>query len=78
MADSTTTRRGRDTLAAIQQQLDRIEHKLDKVLGTTTPTGVQHLDDGTMFLPGTGTLNARALTPTAQAALDHLEHQDQP
>lgn len=75
MADSTTTRRGRDTLHAIQQQLDRIEHKLDQVLGTTTPAGVQHLDDGTMFLPGTGTIGPRPLSPQAQAALDHLETQ---
>lgn len=66
-------------------QADRIEAKLDRVLriltaGTSTRTeGVQHLADGSLFAPGTGTLRdahtPRTLSPEAQAALNALDQE---
>lgn len=69
------------------EQFDRIERKLDAVLsllrgdqGRSGAASVRTLTDGSMFVPGTGTLSdpdaPRALNPEAVAALERLDADD--
>jgi hypothetical protein len=69
----------------VGKRLDRIDAKLDEVVRLLTAVHAQHrtgthgpvtLDDGSVFLPGTGTVGKRTLSDDAQAALDALDAED--
>lgn len=89
-ADGTNPRAQGTNPRAIKAQLDRIESAQEQILRTLDRLTRQQrlgehgpvtLDDGSVFLPGTGTIGQRTLSDQAQAALDALEqtdHHDQP
>lgn len=61
-----------------RRQID-LDAKLDRLLAmheaADTPEGVRTLDDGRVFLPGTGTLGEHRLSPDAAAALALLDEE---
>lgn len=70
---------------AIKAQLDRIETTQQQILRTLDRLTRQQrlgehgpvtLDDGSVFLPGTGTIGQHTPSPEAQAALHQLDQAD--
>lgn len=60
-----------------RRMLADIASKLDRLLalhdGADAPEGVRTLNDGRVFMPGTGTLGGRTLSAEAVAALNALD-----